>query len=289
MKIKIVKTRRLNRVQARAAAALISCCNSYDGTHYGFPYDADCYYLLYEGGQLAAVSVLFLMGEHLNCRQIYELAAFTLPDRRQRAYFGRLIAAMRQRISGQYVRYAVYANASALETLKARGAEHSHDELMLKAYLNAERHIDAVSDAGSIEGTNYAEENHAAASLISRAGPQEDAYLRITEEAEDRPAADGDGASSCTLGHAQSDFGECYFRIDTSSQNAYIFGVQTYANCLRHGHAYRLLSCLFIELALKGVQTVSLQVSSDNIAALRLYAKLGMREVERLSLYMEQL
>lgn len=242
MKIRIIKLRRLNRSQTRAVAAIVNCCNSHDGTHYGFPEDADGYYLLYEGGTLAAVLVLFLMGEHLNCRRIYELAAFTLPQYRRRAYFSKLIAAVSDKLSGQYVRYAVYDNEAAVNTLNARGARHSHDELMLELKLKLK-----------------------CESVIT------------------------DDEISFTSEQAQSEYAECYYRIDDSSQNAYIFGVQTYANYLRQGHAYRLLSNLYNKLKGLGVKTVSLQVSSENIPALRLYEKLGMKELERLSLYIEQL
>ena len=289
MKIRIIKLKRLNRAQTRAAAALINCCNSHDGTHYGFPFDADGYYLLYEGGKLAAVSVLFLMGEHLNCKRIYELAAFTLPERRRRAYFSRLIAAMKAKAVDSFIRYAVYLNASAVMTLKARGAEHSHDELMLKTELGGLQHIDAAADTARLESiVSRDEQTSAKHELLNNSRP-ESSYIRITEDAVDTDEDSDPDTASCVSGHASSEFGECYFRTDGLSQNAYIFGVQTYANYLRQGHAYKLLSVLFSELEHRGVKSVSLQVSSENTPALRLYEKLGMKEIERLSLYIEQL
>lgn len=289
MKIRIIKLKRLNRAQKRDAAALINSCNSYDGTHYGFPFDADCYYLLYESGKLAAVSVLFLMGEHLNCKQIYELAAFTLPVRRRRAYFSRLIAAMRDRLDDSFIRYAVYLNASAVMTLKARGTEHSHDELMLKADLSALQYNDTAYHTARRDGKAPGDENTLARHEQLSDGRHEYGYLSITEDAADTDEDSLSASAACISGHASSQFGECYFRTDSSSQNAYIFGVQTYANYLRQGHAYRLLGDLFSYLASRGLKSVSLQVSSENIPALRLYEKLGMKEIERLSLYIEQL
>ncbi len=129
-----------------------------------------------------------------------------------------------------------------MNTLNARGARHSHDELMLELKLKLK-----------------------CESVIT------------------------DDEISFTSEQAQSEYAECYYRIDDSSKNAYIFGVQTYANYLRQGHAYKLLSNLYNKLKGLGVKTVSLQVSSENIPALRLYEKLGMKELERLSLYIEQL
>lgn len=287
MKIKILKLKGLNRAQTRTAAALISCCNIYDGTHYGFPEDADGYYLLYEDGKLAAILVLFLMGEHLNCKEIYELAAFTLPDRRRRAYYSRLISAVRDKLRGQYARYAVYDNAAAVMTLKSRGTKHSHDELMLMCNLDDRSEIaNAHEEQGrAIWNQAYISES---ANNELHANTQGD-VLVITDDAADSSLNAMTDDDAYIMGHAQSDFGECYFRIDKASHNAYVFGVQTYANYLRQGHAYRLLGNLYEELKGRGVKTVSLQVSSENTAALRLYEKLGMKEIERLSFYIEQL
>lgn len=90
-----------------------------------------------------------------------------------------------------------------------------------------------------------------------------------------------------TEGRAYTQCGECWFRLDGSRKNAYIFGVLTYENCMRRGCAYTLLSSLFAELADMGISRAMLQVSSENLPALGLYDKLGMTETERLNLYYE--
>ena len=88
-------------------------------------------------------------------------------------------------------------------------------------------------------------------------------------------------------GHAYTKCGECWFRLDESRMSAYVFGVLTYENCQRKGCAYRLLSSLFARFKKNGVNRVLLQVSSENLPALKLYDKLGMQEIERLRLYYE--
>ena len=89
-------------------------------------------------------------------------------------------------------------------------------------------------------------------------------------------------------GHVTSSFAECWFRLNADGSEAYIFGVQTYANHLRKGHAFRLLSFLYAALYKRGVKRILLQVSSENTPALKLYEKLGMSITERLGLYYER-
>lgn len=303
VKISILKLKRLNRRQSRQLSELTDSCNAYDGTHYGYPLDADAYYLLYEGGRLTAAAVLFLMGEHLNCKQLYELAAFTVPDKRRRAYYSRLLAAMKPRLKDGCIRYAVYENAAALAVLKKRDAIHSHDELILSLDLSETNRREktapspALREAGGSDkesrcvdakgDVDAAGNGNKAAAMMADNRAEDD--LMITEDC----IASASNSTSDELpyisGHAQNKFSECYFRIDKASGHAYIFGVQTYANYQRQGHAYRLLSSLYERLKAEHVKTVTLQVSSENAPALKLYEKLGMSKTQRLSLYTEQL
>lgn len=84
-------------------------------------------------------------------------------------------------------------------------------------------------------------------------------------------------------GKAVSPYGECYFR--SSKDTAYVFGVHTFANFRRNGYAASMLGRLFGYLYEKGTERVFLQVSSENLPALGLYEKLGMKETDRLSYY----
>ncbi len=242
---RIIKISRPNRRQARALRALIAECNLHDGTHYSLPEDADRLYLLYVGTELAAAAALFLMGEEREGRAIYELAAYTAPNHRRRKYFEQLLSAFREKIKGQYIKYAIYDNTAARAVLHHRGAIHDHDELLMRLTLPHGYDTDATSPSS------------------------------------------GDIHIDYETGHAYSDFGECWFRLNADGSEAYIFGVQTYANHLRQGHAYKLLSHLYAELATRKVKNILLQVSSDNTPALKLYEKLGMSIQERLELYYE--
>ncbi|MDO5775922.1 MAG: hypothetical protein Q4P22_04810, partial [Eubacteriales bacterium] len=153
--MRIVKTKQLNRRQYRAIAGIVDKSNAYDGTDYGFPEDADIYYLLYlplrtqdpgvaavsgnarkpgkrvRRDELAAYIALYSMGDSYDGRRIYELSAATMPDRRQSACFDRLLSAAHKRIEDTAVRYAVYESKDVKAALLRRGAQHDHDELML--------------------------------------------------------------------------------------------------------------------------------------------------------------
>lgn len=304
----ILKLRQLNRRQRRALYALTAACNAYDGTRYGCPADADRYYLLYECGRLSAAAVLFRMGETVEGTEVCELAAFTAPEARRRKCFERLAAAMGPVLTGKYVRYSVYDNPAAAAVLRKRGAEHLRDELMLR--LDLKRNSDSNSAIARAPVSATARDlNH---SFNYDSDPAPDSDYGFNCDSVSAPASDlasnsalhpeytGDNAEhvhtqstqeKCIIdydsGHAYSAFGECFFRLDSSGQSAYVFGVQTYAGALRQGHAYRLLSELCEALGKRGVSELMLQVASDNLPALKLYAKLGMQETERLSLYQE--
>ena len=291
MKIRIIKTRQLKRTQLRALTALIDRCNHNDDTHYGFPFDADCYYLLYEREELAAAAALFLMGEQLDGKYIYEIAAFTTPVYRRRQHLNRLLAAMRPKLDSAYARYAVYDNADAAAALNARHAVHSHDELMLKAdldsidrYHDTDTAADDVADVTSLTYNASGCKEGCADVLHTHENHPDHRHIASIE----KENASGSIKVDYESGHAYSKYSECYFRIDNTGSNAYVFGVQTYANRLRQGHAYALLSELFRALREHGVSSASLQVSSENTPALKLYQKLGMRQSEKISLYYEQ-
>ena len=132
---RILKLSRPNRRQARALNKLIADCNECDGTHYSFPEDADKIYLMYVRYELVAAIALFLMGEEKEGKAIYELAAFTAPKHRRRKYFESLVAVLKRKVKGQYIRYAVYHNQAALAVLHHRGAVYEHDELVMKLEL----------------------------------------------------------------------------------------------------------------------------------------------------------
>lgn len=279
---RIIKMSRPNRRQARALDKLIADCNEGDGTHYSFPEDADKIYLMYVRSELVAAAALFLMGEEKEGKAIYELAAFTAPKHRRRKYFESLVAAIERKVQGQYIRYAVYHNQAALAVLHHRGAVCEHDELVMKLELAGTAYIyedDLIEDSTSKDinilnegGTSLAclEDNKADKDSAN----QEKTYENIHIDFE--------------AGHVTSSFAECWFRLNADGSEAYIFGVQTFANHLRKGHAFRLLSFLYAALYKRGVKRILLQVSSENTPALKLYEKLGMSITERLGLYHER-
>ena len=84
-------------------------------------------------------------------------------------------------------------------------------------------------------------------------------------------------------GKVSTPFGECYYR--SSAGQTYVFGVMTYANHRRKGYARKMLRQLFAILREEGTEQVCLQVSSENVPAMKLYEKLGMKEKDRLSYY----
>ena len=68
-------------------------------------------------------------------------------------------------------------------------------------------------------------------------------------------------------------------------EKAYICGVQTDAGMLRKGYAEKLLGAVLRKLSAEGTGEAILQVSGENIPAVKLYEKLGFVVTERLGMW----
>ncbi len=237
--MRVLKTDYIGKKRRKDLAELIAGANAADGTRYSTIDDADVYGLIYdEENRLLGAAAVFYMGDTRNGLPIAELAAFTRPDCRRQGYFRRLLEKLGPELEGYALRFAVYKNEAALQTLSALSAVPGHEELML-----------------SISTDKFSGEDAQPAWLTIDAGE----------------------------GRAFSEQSECWFR--SFGDSVYLFGVQTYANYQRKGYAEALLKAVLAYFYASGTGTAILQVSSENLPALRLYERLGMEETERLSYY----
>ena len=257
-----LKTARIGPKRSAALAELTACCNRHDKCSYGVPDDADLACLCFgEDGRLCAAAALYAMGDRIRGLEIIEAAAFTAPQYRRKGYFREALARLQPQLAGKAVRFAVYGVPDTLAVLRRIGAVHDHDELMLELELRS-REGCGSSPLRSTYSSLLLQGDGAQKKVLSDAAGEEILIDR----------ADGKASSA---------YSECYFRV--SGDSAYIYGVMTYLNHRGKGHGERLLRALIGELSADGITRFLLQVSAENRAALSLYEKLGMHEIQRLS------
>ncbi|MDO4961759.1 MAG: GNAT family N-acetyltransferase [Eubacteriales bacterium] len=253
--MKIIRTDCLSTKQKRDVTRLTASCNEADKTCYGTPDDADDYCLLYEDKVLTAMLAVYYMGDTYKGRGIAELSAFTLPEKRREGRFGRLM----DEVMGELAK----ESARNLPGQSGTDCEQEPERLIVRfaVYENADV-AKALCAIGAVH-----DHDELMLELELKPGTELQPDVTIDHEA----------------GKAESKYSECYFR--TFEEKAYVFGVMTYANYLRKGHAGKLLKALFKELSAAGIRRVLLQVSSENEPALKLYEKLGFSETERLKYF----
>lgn len=266
---------------------LVLDVNEADGGNYVIPDDADFYALLLEekGGldEILGAVALYEMGETFQGKPVMEIVAFTSPGYRNQGFLDLLLDSLEDRLKGFSVRLALYPDTAAPETLaalKSIGAFHDHDELLMACSvfdlprqegstipltINPEPYDDkTLKDA---EGKS--ENEHTGKLQAEGKGSKEDA----TETQADR--------EQCFL--VTTPYGQCHCRL--IMQNAYIYGILTYERFQKKGYAYLMLKGLFSYLEKKGAENITLEVSAQNIPAVKLYNKLGFKVIERLSYY----
>lgn len=244
----------LNKRETAELSALTEACNAADGTRYSVPEDGDLFFLLYNPafpGQLLAALVVFHMGDAYEGLPVDELAAFTAPAHRRQGALRQLLQAAAPLLR-EAVRFAVYHSPATEATLKALDARHTSDECMMRLRLSG-------------ENAPLAMRNAANAGSCEKQIALDSAEIRQEGE------------------RAFWKYGECMLR--RFDKAVYCYGVLTYERFQRQGFGLRFLAALFARLADEGACEVLLEVSSENLAAVGLYEKLGFQTVERIQYY----
>lgn len=254
----IEKTDFLNDDMSDLFTDLVLDVNEVDGGKYTVPDDADFYALMYEEtkdipDELLSAIAVYDMGETHSKKDVAELVAFTGPKHRGKGYFKLLFQSLKEELKDVSLRFAVYEDtavaktrATVKSTLKSIGAHPDHDELLMKLFLVTEKEFEVPKLSINITSL--------------KASDADDPTFRVT-----------------------TPFGECLFKIYDNT--AYVYGILTYEKFQNKGFAAGMLKQLFSYLRKKDINGVTLEVSSENTAALNLYKKLGFEVVERLTYY----
>lgn len=257
--IMIIYRDQLNETELESLAALWEAGNALEAHPYSLPEDADIFLLYYGEGELVAALCIYHMGDTKEGKPIDEICAMTHPAWRRRGCFTALFS-MAKALLRPVLRFGIYPSpageAGDVETfLEHLGAKFTHKEQFMTLPL-------------------------AGPWLKAETEPME---LTIREEAE---GSGSDSAPSATL-TVTCPFGECYLSLFGS--RAYLFGVLIYRRFRGQGYGYRMLHALLSRLPERGIREVFLEVSSENLPAVRLYEKLGFAVSESLAYYILEL
>ena len=276
----IIYRDQLNETELNSLAALWEAGNALEAHPYSLPEDADIFLLYYGEDELVASLCIYHMGDTKDGKPIDEICAMTHPAWRRRGCFTALFS-MAKALLRPVLRFGIYPSpagkagggrkaegAGDAETfLEHLGAEFTHKEQFMSLLL-AEKLPGELPALPGVSDPCRKEE----------AEPME---LIIREE-----AGDSDSAPSVTL-TVTCPFGECYLTLFGS--RAYLFGVLIYRRFRGQGYGYRMLHALLSRLPERGIREVFLEVSSENLPAVRLYEKLGFAVSESLAYYILEL
>lgn len=241
--------------EQKALNELTEAVNAFDHTAYGIPDDADLYILLFSEtasreypGELLSALCIYHMGETIGGKAVDELVAFTTPSSRRRGCFRRLFEAALPLLR-DCIRFAVSGAQQESAFLTHLGASFDHEERMMRILLQ--------DTESRMPG---AQKPKTAPALFP---------LQVSAEG-------GVRYISCR-------YGECCLLPHGSG--FYLFGMLIYERFRGKGYGKRFLKSLLLRLAEEKASFVSLEVSSENRPAVRLYESVGFLITERLSYY----
>ena len=263
----------LNETEKTELEELTEACSQADGLRWSAPFDADLYFLFYTDAvpdrlrkasceeekqpqsvkpacDLLAALCVFHMGDTKDSLPIDELIALTDPKARRRGCFQSLLTKASPLLR-PILRFSL-PKASSGTDMPSRhfllhiGAGFDHDEYLMERKLSP-----------------------AAACDPSAASDPSALPLRLN-------ARDGLTEVSCR-------YGECF--LSDWSNGVYLFGMLVYERFRGQGYGTRILRALFHRLCTQGCSRVVLEVSSDNLPAIRLYRKMGFQMIEGVSYF----
>lgn len=228
--------------------ALVELCREAEGLTLSFPFeDAMLYILCFENEELLSAAAFLIQDEDL-----YECSAFTAPAYRRRQLFSGILDKALSLLpeESELLFYTDNKSSDTLKVLHALEAEHLNDEYMMMLPLDPR--------AESFQGAP------AAATLP----------VSVTETTID-------GVLTLIFSSQKASLS-----ISVYPSSYYLYGFEVTEGERKKGFGTALLAFTLDDLCKRGPLPVTLQVSSENTAAVALYKKTGFRVSETLSCYL---
>lgn len=263
----------LNFSQKEEVLLLQNRCAAFEPLTLSFPCDdADCFFLLYDDNRELAAALSLFFTEPGLC----ESAAFTRPELRRRGFFRLLLEAAEtwmeqyEEATGLETDWCFVIDGrspAALETVRNLEMELWYEECAMSLSLDQ-------SAPGRLSGTDS---GNRAASV--HAGVPNPLSLRLDWQPDHLILAYPDDGET-----ADKPVGSC--RLILNQDRAYFYEFQISREFRSRGLGKTMLQLILNALKSRGVRTVTLQVSCENLPAMSLYQKTGFQITETLSYYL---
>lgn len=275
----------LSLAQKAEIQKLEEICKKQDDIRLSYPLEEDeasYHYLLWKGQDRQLISVLAFVSYDEGTA---ECIGFTHPQYRGQGYFERLLDQVLEAHEDVDILFPVSGSCKdTLAALQALGAEEESREyqmqrdLMTEAYMPAE--IDAQEEIDIQAEIDWQTKINTQTEIDTPAVMciQEDGKAQISE-------AEGKRFVFYPWGPGKEAAGELQV-IWISDHQVCFHHVEIYPRFQGRGLGTEMIRLLLEDLIREGAKTVVLQVSADNIPALRLYEKTGFRITETLSYYL---
>lgn len=307
----IEKTELLSPEQKEAVRQLIEVCRAQDDVRLSYPMEpdmAESHYLLWKDQDRQLLSVLaFVPYDETGA----ECIAFTHPKYRNRGCFSRLLTQVVEDYEDCDILFPVSGECEdTMAALQALGAELESCEHQMQRELDSSTYMESkenkedtayAENTAHVEKTAYAENAARAENIASDVGVQAAEKAKLVENAEGQCGRkeienrSGKAAGNFLKGDVAITFYPWGYDCAAAGMMR-TSPVSEHGVCLHHVEIFpefrgrgmgKQMICLLLErLAECHVRTVILQVSSDNLSALRLYEKTGFQITETLSYYL---
>ena len=273
IKIKAIQTNTLTGEQIRQIRELEKICQGHEGlkrsvflsNEINFDQSIDCFYLLYEEDRLMAFLSLFIPLE-----EEAEVSAYTLPGQRKKGYFHLLLKKAAEELEKYKIGRILFVHeplgTDAKHILETLRTEYAYSEyLMAFDRAGFQKHSGALR----LELSAATDIPEIAALDSELFGNDYEESVSIIQKSLDSPTIK---VYSAFLGDKR--IGLC--NANTENGNSSIFGVGISPKYQGKGHGREMLH-LLLEQLMQVSGDITLEVSSTNSIAFRLYLTSGFR------------
>ena len=273
IKIKAIQTNTLTGEQIKQIKELEKICREHEGlkrsvflsNEINFDQSIDCFYLLYEEDRLTAFLSLFIP-----LKEEAEVSAYTLPGQRKKGYFRLLFKKADEELEKYKIGRVLFVH-EPLGTDAKRVLETLRTEYAYSEYLMAFDRAGFQKHSGALRlELSAATDIPEIAALDSELfGNDYEESVSIIQKSLDSPTIK---VYSAFLGDKR--IGLC--NANTENGNSSIFGVGISPKYQGKGHGREMLH-LLLEQLMQVSGDITLEVSSTNSIAFRLYLTSGFR------------
>jgi Acetyltransferases len=271
----LIKTNVLSEEQTKAVRALEQICRTHDGlkgtvflsNEINFSKEIDSFYLLYEEKQLVSFVALFIP-----MPKEAEVSAFTLPEYRQKGCFSTLLQSAGEELKKAGISRILFVNepqsTDAVSATKHYGANYEYSEYLLTYNRSTHRETSSGENGLRLERAVPSAAEEMAKLSVAFFHDEFSEALSMIEKSLQSPEIE------CWCAFLGSRMvGLCNVNLEGESLS--IFGLGIDPEFQGKGYGRQMLGLLLDRLTAREEREITLEVSSTNEVAYRLYITSG--------------